>query len=347
MDNMELLKNPKVTGLAGFVIGLFIGLVVLGWWLLPVQYTDAAPRHMETTFWQPDYVRIMVKAFELDWRNAAGDAASQQEAIRQAKLRWDDFGAKGPELLAKLEAEKDPQKTVDPIALADFRSLVATSKTPLPGVTPTPQQQSSGGFPWLPALLIMCLVTLVIAAALIYFVLIRGGKRPTGIMTPARQAQEAARQATLTDYAAQGEEPPMAQFIASYKLGDDLFDESFSIDSPSGEFLGECGVGISETIGVGDPKKVTAFEVWLFDKNDIQTVTKVIMSPHAFSDEGIRQRLAAKGEPVEAKPGQQVVLETATLQLVARVVEMTYGEGALPPQSFFDQGVLELAIWQK
>jgi hypothetical protein len=44
---------------------------------------------------------------------------------------------------------------------------------------------------------------------------------------------------------------------------------------------GECGVGISETIGVGDPKKVTAFEVWLFDKNDIQTVTKVLMSAHA------------------------------------------------------------------
>ena len=95
----------------------------------------------------------------------------------------------------------------------------------------------------------------------------------------------------------------MAQFMASYRLGDDLFDNSFSIDSPAGEFLGECGVGISETIGVGDPKKVTAFEVWLFDKNDIQTVTKVVMSAHAFNDVAIRQRLEAKGEPVLAEPG--------------------------------------------
>ena len=64
-----------------------------------------------------------------------------------------------------------------------------------------------------------------------------------------------------------------------------VFDDSFSIDSPAGEFLGECGVGISETIGVGEPKKVTAFEVWLFDKNDIQTVTTVLMCKNAFEDD--------------------------------------------------------------
>jgi hypothetical protein len=44
--------------------------------------------------------------------------------------------------------------------------------------------------------------------------------------------------------------------------GDDLYDDSFSVDSPSGDFLGECGVGISETIGVGDPKSL-GLEVWL------------------------------------------------------------------------------------
>jgi hypothetical protein len=139
----------------------------------------------------------------------------------------------------------------------------------------------------------------------------------------------------------------MVQFMASYKGGDDLFDDSFSIDSPSGEFLGECGVGISETIGVGVPKKVTAFEVWLFDKNDIQTVTKVLMSDHAFNDPTIRQKLEAKGEPFQAVAGGQTILETATLRLVARVVDMAYGQGAMPENSYFDSLVLELAIWQK
>ena len=127
--------------------------------------------------------------------------------------------------------------------------------------------------------------------------------------------------------------------MASYKFGDDLFDNSFTIDSASGEFLGECGVGISETIGVGEHKKVTAFEVWLFDKNDIQTVTKVLMSAHAFNDPTIRQRLEAKGEPVLFDPGMDTVLETQTLQLVARVVDMDYGNGTMPDESYFDHMV--------
>lgn len=140
---------------------------------------------------------------------------------------------------------------------------------------------------------------------------------------------------------------PVAYFMTSYLIGDDLYDDSFSIDAPNGAFLGECGVGISDTIGVGDPKKVTAFEVWLFDKNDIQTVTKVLMSSHAMNDSGIKQRLASKGEPVLLEPGQQILLETATLQLEAKVIEMVYGQGALPSGSFVERLTLELSVWPK
>jgi len=92
---------------------------------------------------------------------------------------------------------------------------------------------------------------------------------------------------------------------------------------------------------------VTAFEVWLFDKNDIQTVTKVLMSAHAYLDEPIRQRLASKGDPILVDTGGETVLETQTLRLVARVVDMAYGEGAMPEQSFFDRLILELAVWPK
>jgi len=130
-------------------------------------------------------------------------------------------------------------------------------------------------------------------------------------------------------------------------LGDDLYDDSFSIDAPDGSFLGECGMGISETIGVGDPKKVMAFEVWLFDKNDIRTVTKVLMSEHAFRDEALKSRLAAKGEPVLVTPGDVVSMETASLVVTARVVDMAYGGGALPPSSFFERLTIELAAFTK
>jgi hypothetical protein len=205
-----------------------------------------------------------------------------------------------------------------------------TSKSPLPLV-----------------LGVMCALTLIIAGALAYIFIIRGRTQRGGEAPVTSQAQDHSRQAERTDYTTQGQETPVAQFMTTYMAGDDLYDDSFSIDSPSGEFLGECGVGISDTIGVGDPKKVTAFEVWLFDKNDIQTVTKVLMSQHAFSDPTINQRLESKGEPVLAEPGKRIVLETATLQLEARVVDMNFGQGALPTNSFFERLTLELAIWPK
>lgn len=98
---------------------------------------------------------------------------------------------------------------------------------------------------------------------------------------------------------------------------------------------------------MGDPKKVTAFEVWLFDKNDIRTVTRVLMSEHAFGDEALKSRLAAKGEPVLALPGEVVNMETASLLVTARVVDLAYGGGALPPSSFFEQITIELASYPK
>ena len=51
-------------------------------------------------------------------------------------------------------------------------------------------------------------------------------------------------------------------------------------------------------------------------------------------------------EPVLAEPGTQVVLTTATLRLVARVVDMAYGDAdPLPEDSHFERITLELAVW--
>jgi hypothetical protein len=174
------------------------------------------------------------------------------------------------------------------------------------------------------------------------------GKTPaTGEISAARQAQEITNTVEKTDYAELGLEKPITQTMTTYVLGDDLYDESFSIDSSSGEFLGEYGVGVSEMMGVGEPKKVTAIEIWLFDKNDIKTATKVLMSQHAFNDQNIRGRLEAKGELVLIQPQAQVVLETATLQLLATIVDLEYGHGSMPDKSYFERITLELAIWPR
>jgi hypothetical protein len=102
-------------------------------------------------------------------------------------------------------------------------------------------------------------------------------------------------------------------------------------------------VAISESIGAGPPDKVTAFEVWLFDKNDVRTETKVLMSTHAFNDEALQNKLATRGDPVLAQPGEIITLETASLQVTARITEMEYGDGGMPEQSYFSRITIELA----
>ena len=142
-------------------------------------------------------------------------------------------------------------------------------------------------------------------------------------------------------------QPPLGHWFTTYELGEDTYDESFSIETQMGEFLGECGVGISEMIGVGDPAKVTAFEVWLFDKSDIRTVTKVLMSEHAYQDEALRARLASKGEAVLVEPGSPFVLETSGLQVRVDVTELVYGDDEMPAVSFFSKLTVELVATTK
>ncbi|MCZ7554130.1 MAG: hypothetical protein B6D39_09925 [Anaerolineae bacterium UTCFX2] len=333
MDAMrEYTKNPLIVVIVGFVVGAIFGLVVLGWGLWPVQWTNATPEHLSAE-WQAEYLRASIESFSLN-RDAA-----------QALARFKGLGAAAEKTMAAVEQDL---QGLSPALITDFQNAVGvTAAAPTsPETTAVPGKEQSKSM--LPVLLVaLCVLFLVLAGFLAYMFLFRKRLVQSGPPTPAMQAEIARSQAGYTDYAATGEETPISQYMASYKLGDDLFDDSFSIDSPSGEFLGECGVSISETIGVGDHKKVTAFEVWLFDKNDIQTVTKVLMSAHAYNDQAIRQRLEAKGEPILLEPGIETVLETQTLQLVARTVDMSYGNGAMPDESYFNHLLLELAIWSK
>ena len=359
MDKIqEYLKRPLITAAIGFLIGLIIGLPVLGWGLMPVRWTDADPSYLRADL-QDDYFCMVVHSFM-----KTGDSL-------QAKQRLESLGSVSEDKLNSL-MPGDCGLTITDID--QFRTALGMAQVVAPLEEQPSEEQTTEGIPvpgepgeqegapvdeskeeksgFNPFVLVgvLCLITLLIGGALAYIFFIR--KRTGGSIFPERVKPEPSEtdmefERPTSAYSAPEEDVPITQFMSTYVSGDDLFDDSFSIDSPTGEFLGECGVGISETIGVGEPKKITAFEVWLFDKNDIQTVTKVLMSQHAYDDGAIANRLASKGEPILLEPGGKVFLETATLILEARVIDMNYGQGALPEKSFFDRLTLELAVWPK
>lgn len=324
-----LLKRPAVSISLGVIIGLLLGLSV-GWWVWPVQWSDVPPSLLGDEY-QQEYLRMAIDSFRL---NGDPDLAIQ---------RWEALGPDASYQFFELQRKIGD---LDPVAVQAYGSLVESVKGPI--ISDFPEEPSASRSPVSTTILIVVSVFVVglVLFGAIYF--LRNIFRPrSGTVSAAMQAAEVSRQTERTDFESLGLAPPITQTMTTYVLGDDLYDESFSIDTQGGDFLGEYGVGVSETIGVGEPKKVTALEIWLFDKNDIKTATKVLMSTHAFNDMNLRSRLEAKGELIQLEPAEQIILETATLQLLVTVTDLEYGEGALPAESYFERVTLEMAIWPK
>lgn len=320
------LQNTRVALILGVILGLLLGLII-GWGLWPVEWTDATPEVLRTDL-QEDYLRMAIESF-----NRTGD-------VDTAVRRWDDLGAAAGPTLQRVQANPG---NVDPNAVQQYTNVIQAAKGPIPA-SPTEEAAAS---PMSSAVIWASILVVLVLFAIGAFYVFRLLRKNTGPVTPVMQGAEISRQVEKTDFQSLGLAPPITQTMTTYVLGDDLYDESFSIDTGGGEFLGEYGVGVSETIGVGEPKKVAALEIWLFDKNDIKTATKVLMTEHAYNDPNIRARLEPKGELVVVKPQEQVLLETATLQLLATVVDMEYGSNAMPQKSFFERITLELAIWPR
>jgi hypothetical protein len=344
----EWVVRPWVMVALAVVAGLALGLF-LGWVVFPVEWTDATPAMLRADV-QVDYMRMAIDSYSVN-RNA--DLAMQ---------RYESLGPAGPVALAEVAANPGD---VSDTSIQNFYALIEIYQ---PEAAGTPAPTTGVGGAAARYLLPVCGLTLVLGLLLGGAVLWRSragrrdraragsGEAPddySGFGDDAyvgdvyRAEAPAAAAAPVAPSAGAAAEAPLAMFRTIYTIGDDLYDDSFSIESPAGDFLGECGVGLGDVIGVGEPKKVTALELWLFDKNDIQTVTKVLLSRFAFNDPDTRARLAAKGDPVAAASGSVVALETASLMVEARIVDLVYGESALPSESFFERVTIELRASRK
>jgi hypothetical protein len=322
------LQDRRAMLILGVILGLLLGLII-GWGLWPVQYTDATPEALRTDL-QQDYLRMTIDSY---YRNGNIDLAMQ---------RYNNLGEDAAVTYNYLMTDPGYLPLTD---VQGFGAMVqSVTGQPIPATFPASEENPSPVNQILIFAAVAVLLVLLVVGGLYLYRLLR---KNSGTVTPVMQATEVNKQAERTDFQALGLAQPITQTMTTYVLGDDLYDESFSIDTAGGEFLGEYGVGVSETIGVGEPKKVAALEVWLFDKNDIKTATKVLMSEHAYNDPNIRARLEPKGELIVVKPREQVLLETKTLQLLATVVDMEYGTGAAPQKSYFERITLELAVWPR
>jgi hypothetical protein len=101
----EQLNKPLAAGIIGLVIGIIIGLVVLGWWLFPVEWTDAIPEDLSGT-WKAEYLRMAIEA-----NQAAPNPA-------QAQMRYQALGESADETLAQVQLNPG---NLSPEAVNNFR----------------------------------------------------------------------------------------------------------------------------------------------------------------------------------------------------------------------------------
>jgi hypothetical protein len=322
----------------GIVVGLILGLLLgmaLFWGLFPVNWTDAHSYDLAPEA-KAEYMALVADSFRLDKDPIRAqqflNAWEPEEKLQAMSDAIDEYDRQG---------RADKVQALQDLAMAQGITLTAEEPSALPTVeAPTTGIWNRLRLPCLVFVLVLLVLVLIIIGVRAF---LNRRESDTGQVTGAQPAATGLR---VQEPMGQ-DQVPLGRFFTSYQLGEDTYDESFSIESPTGEFLGECGMGISETIGDGEPDKVTAFEVWLFDKSDIRTVTKVLMSEYAFNDDAFRAKLAPKGEAVLAHPGTPITLETSSLQVHVDVTELVYGEGEFPPGSFFSRLVVELVAMAK
>lgn len=333
-------KQPGMAVAIAFILGLIIGLPILGWGLWPVEWTEAPPQALAQSD-QDKILRSVAELYSLDGNN--------QDKVRDTLSAWAPADAATAICDQRANRSTDPaeQERLQAIAFVLVGQNCDTVLGAEGVVVPEGDSATAddGGFSLGPVL-ILGLLLLVFVAAILFVM-----QRRNAMMSESEYggAPDIPESTPMTGSEGDDEvgTTPLARFTSNYTYGRDTYDDSFSIENADGDFMGECGVGISESIGTDTPKNVTAFEVWLFDKNDIRTVTKVIMSDHAFFDDALKAKLAPKGEPVLARESEVIVLETASLIINAEIKGLEYGSGALPPQSFFENFTIELSAWAK
>ncbi|MBI3941477.1 MAG: hypothetical protein HY326_00560 [Chloroflexi bacterium] len=374
-----LLRRQDIRGLAfAFVVGAAFGLVVLGWWIFPVQWENATAADLSPQA-QREYVSAVAESY----------MANQDTARALARLSSLDPKQTG-QLLQNLAVERESSGL--PQDAQQFRRLATAvaSAPPLPG-------QAAGNGGGLPGSLITLLVLAVLAVIIVGIgtrgqKLLSAGSLPFGkgrsLATPAslsdlegedldapsptstlrerlsaptrslpgtitsegagfaatelfRGPQAAPRDAAPTKRGA----PPATQtFIAQFDLGMDNYKESFVIDDARGEPVIECGVSRAAIVGDVPPDHPTAMKLWLYEKDDVRTTSMMILSEYAYyQDQNLRSQLTSRGDAKLAEPNKLMILETKSYRLQATILDMAYGQDeSVAPHSFFERLVIEL-----
>jgi hypothetical protein len=350
---------------ASLTTGCLAGWLLIGWVIWPVQYTGEAYTYELNAVEKEEYVAAVADSYavtrQIDVVRRRFQAWTIEEKVRALAQLYAEDQAQGKAAEAGIVIDMafqlrrwegwDPA-TIDQVtgqvaaqynrqgapgkaqAVAVFAAALGAapvSAAPALSHPVVPQEALPHISEGLLIVLRLCGALLALILAAVAFLLLRRRiARGRGVL-----AQTASPGEWVTAGPA-----PLVQWETVYELGMDSFDEACAIEMENGETLGECGMGIFESLEESVPRRVIAFEVWLFDKDDLRTVARVLMSDTAYRDDALREKLSSGGVPLLAAPGTTFSLATSSLTVDARIVKAGYGDDT---HSYFDRLTLSLA----
>lgn len=335
-------KRSYLWWIVPLLVGIIFGWFILGWLVAPVNWTNAGLQDLDPAL-QEGYLVTAAEAFA-----QTQDGAKVIDRLR-AVGSPEEVAALASQAVASAEASGDlvTADRVRAMAAAAGLQLEVQETSPQAPDEAAAQEADNNGL-----LSVLGLLLIGGGIALAAWLLMRRRAAPEedvyedGGSLVASEAAPATSRSAAPAATATPAEPPGQRFRAEFSQGDRTFDESFDIEAPDGTYLGECGVTISEMVD-GDPDRATALEVWLFDKSDIRTVTKVLMSDYAYGNPPLREKLSSRGDAVLIGPGIGFVLDAQTLRLAGKVLEMEYDQSSAPPSSTLRHLMVELRVIQQ
>ena len=107
----DFLKKPWAWNVIAGLAGVLFGLIVLGWWLVPVQWKDATPAYLRQDI-KADYLRMTVDSYAVN------------KDVVLAKTRWDSLGKDAEKLFSDIQIDT---KNISSGDLAAFARVVNAS----------------------------------------------------------------------------------------------------------------------------------------------------------------------------------------------------------------------------
>lgn len=352
---MDASKQRLLPWAIAFAVGLLVGWFGFGWWLFPVRWINTDPVDLRPSARQ-QYLDMVAESYELTKDAARAQyrlqSWSQEEATRLILAQAEQYRREG-----KLIEERRLRNLALGLGLAGPEAAQPQPTAAPPRPTAVSPSTGRTRAEWLGLCGIGLAIPLLLIGAGVLYYLWRQ-RRPAQVAEdefaepsaePTKGEAAPVAPASRTPLPRTRKPMPAAigvqEFTATYNLGDSEYDQSFTIEDAAGNYRGECGIGVAEKVG-GTTGPATALEVWLFDKADIRTVTKLLLTDYAYNNQSIRNKLITKGDIVLAMPGQNFVLETQSLMAAAEVTELNYAT-ADPPRSAIARLTVKLRIQAK